>query len=147
MDFGSNSLEILLVQNDPEQVRLIRDALGDSGNRHTLHDVGNGETALTFLRREGAHAASPRPDLVLLDLDGAAVDGCGLLKTVKGDPALRSIPVVVIASSAADAEVLRSYNLHANCYVTKPDSPEQHRQVVRALEEFWCGTIKLPPRQ
>ena len=123
---------------------LISEAL-ESGTLPTrLHVVGEGEEAIAFLRGEGEYADAPRPDLMLLDLNLPGVDGREVLAEVKGDPKLRRIPVVVLTSSAAEQDVLRSYDLHANSYVTKPADPEDFTDVVRAIETFWPVTAPSP---
>lgn len=139
------AIEILLVEDSPGDVRLTREALGEAKVANRLHVVGDGVEAMAFLRREGAHAAAPRPDLVLLDLNLPRMDGREVLAAIKGDPDLRTIPVVVLTTSDAEADVLRSYNLHANCYLVKPVDVDRFFDQVRSLEGFWLAVVKLPP--
>ena len=137
-------IDILLVEDDPGDVVLIREAFEDVKLRNRLHHVSDGVEALEFLRGEGAHAGAPRPDLVLLDLNLPRMDGREVLRAVKGDEALRSIPVVVLTTSEAEEDVLRSYELHANAYVTKPVDFERFIEVVRQIDEFFVTVVKLP---
>ncbi|MEI8038242.1 MAG: response regulator [Verrucomicrobiota bacterium] len=139
-------IEILLVEDNPGDVDLAREALEEGKVRNSLHVVGDGEAALDFLRGKGAYAAAPRPDLVLLDLNLPKMDGRQVLAEIKSDPALRSIPVVVLSTSRAEEDILKTYNLHANCYITKPIDLHQFIKVVQAIEEFWFTIVKLPPR-
>ena len=140
------AIEILLVEDNPGDVDLAREALEEGKVRNSLHVVGDGEAALDFLRGKGAYAAAPRPDLVLLDLNLPKMDGRQVLAEIKSDPALRSIPVVVLSTSRAEEDILKTYNLHANCYITKPIDLHQFIKVVQAIEEFWFTIVKLPPR-
>lgn len=139
------AIEILLVEDSPGDVRLTREALSEAKVANRLHVVGDGVEAMAFLRREGPHASAPRPDLVLLDLNLPRMDGREVLATIKGDPELRTIPVVVLTTSDAEADVLRSYNLHANCYLVKPVDVDHFFDQVRSLEGFWLAVVKLPP--
>jgi CheY-like chemotaxis protein len=138
------AIDILLVEDDPGDVLMTREALEDSKVANRLHVVNNGEEALAFLRHEGDYRDSPRPDLILLDLNLPRVDGREVLSTVKGDPDLRRIPVVVLTTSDAEEDVLRSYDLHANAYVTKPVDFDQFVEVVRQIDEFYISVVKLP---
>jgi CheY-like chemotaxis protein len=108
--------------------------------------VSDGQKALAYLRKQGSYAQAPRPDLILLDLNIPRKDGREVLAEIKADPLLRSIPVVIVTSSHAEEDILRSYNTHANCYVTKPVDLEKFVAVVRAIEEFWVTIVKLPPK-
>lgn len=137
-------IEILLVEDNPGDVRLTREALRDAKVRNNLHVVSDGEEAVAFLRRAAPHAAVPR--LILLDLNLPRKDGREVLEEIKGDPDLRRIPVVIVTSSEAEADILRSYDLHANCYITKPVDLDGFMSVVRQIEEFWLAIVKLPPR-
>ena len=139
-------IDVLLVEDDPGDVLLIEEAFADNKVRNRLHTVADGVEALQFLRREGQHAAAPQPDLVLLDLNLPRKDGREVLAEVKGDEALRHIPVVVLTTSKAEEDVLRSYKLHANAYVTKPVDFERFIEVVRQIDEFFVTVVKLPPR-
>lgn len=137
-------VEILLVEDSPADVRLTIEALRDAKVRNNLHVAADGEEALAFLRREGPHADAVRPDLILLDLNLPKKDGREVLEEVKADPQLRRIPVVVLTTSEAEQDILRSYDLHANCYITKPVDLDQFITVVRSIEDFWLTIVKLP---
>ena len=139
-------IDVLLVEDDPGDVLLIEEAFADNKVRNRLHRVDDGVEALQFLRREGAYADAPRPDLVLLDLNLPRKDGREVLAEVKADDSLRQIPVVVLTTSKAEEDVLRSYRLHANAYVTKPVDFERFIEVVRQIDEFFVTVVKLPPR-
>lgn len=146
MNGAAEPLQILLVEDNPGDARLVQEALRESGSRNILHAVEDGETAMAWLRREAGYEDKPRPDIILLDLNLPRLDGRQVLEMLKGEKILRSIPVVVLTTSAAEADILRSYDLHANCYVTKPADLEQYMRVIGIMEDFWCGTVKLPPR-
>jgi CheY-like chemotaxis protein len=137
-------IEILLVEDDPGDVLMTREALGDSKLLNSLHVVDNGEEAIAFLRREGSYDEAPRPDLVLLDLNLPRVDGREVLSIVKNDPSLRQIPVVILTTSDAEEDVLRSYDLHANAYVTKPVDFEAFVRVIRQIDDFFLSVVRLP---
>ena len=139
-------IDILLVEDDPGDVLLIREAFEDNKVHNRLHVVPDGVEALTFLRQEGEHADAPRPDLVLLDLNLPRKDGREVLAEVKGDESLQHIPVVVLTTSKAEEDVLRSYKLHANAYVTKPVEFDRFIDVVRRIDEFFVTVVKLPSR-
>jgi CheY-like chemotaxis protein len=138
-------IEILLVEDSPSDVRLTVEALKDAKVRNHLSVVNDGVEALAFLRKVGKYADSPRPDLILLDLNLPKKDGREVLKELKQDENLKPIPVVVITTSKSDEDILKSYNLHANCYITKPIDLEQFLTVVKAIESFWLTIVKLPP--
>jgi CheY-like chemotaxis protein len=138
-------IEILLVEDNPGDVRLTRELLSASRIRNTLHAVSNGVEAMAYLRRTGRYAVAPRPDLVLLDLNLPRKDGREVLAEMKQDQELRRIPVVVLTGSKAEEDVLRTYDLHANCYVTKPIGLDSFASVIQAIEDFWLSTAKLPP--
>lgn len=138
-------IDILLVEDNPGDARLTREALAASTLRSTLYDVRDGEQAMAFLRREGAFDWAPTPDLVLLDLNLPRRDGREVLDDIKRDPALKHIPVVVLTSSEAEEDIIRSYQLHANCFITKPSDLEALTHVVRGIEQFWFTLVKLPP--
>ena len=140
-----DSFEILLVEDNPADADLTREGLMDGRLLHTLHHVTDGVQALQFLRREGKYADVPTPDLVLLDLNLPKMDGRQVLQAIKGDPVLRRIPVVVLTSSKAEADVIKSYDLHANCYMCKPVDLNQFLETVRQIEEFWLTVVRLPP--
>jgi len=139
-------VEILLVEDNPGDVRLAREGLSECKIRNNLHVVDDGVKALAFLRRQDGYAKAPRPDLVLLDLNLPRKDGREVLREVKEDENLRTIPVVVLTTSKAEEDILKSYSLHANCYVTKPMGLQQFLDVVRSIEDFWFTIVKLPPR-
>jgi two-component system, chemotaxis family, response regulator Rcp1 len=139
------ALEILLVEDNPGDVRLAQEALHDAKMSNNLNVVSDGVEALAYLRREGQHAKAPRPDLVLLDLNLPKKDGREVLQEVKEDPHLRTIPIVVLTTSDAEADVMRSYELHANAYVRKPVDFDAFIEVVRTIEDFWFTVVKLPP--
>jgi CheY-like chemotaxis protein len=140
----SRPVEILLVEDNPGDVRLTREALKEGKIRNNLNVVGDGVEALRYLRREGPYTDSARPDLILLDLNLPKMDGREVLEAVKADPALRVIPIVVLTSSAAEKDIARAYDLHANCYVSKPVDLDQFIHVVKSIEDFWFSIVKLP---
>jgi CheY-like chemotaxis protein len=137
-------IEILLVEDSPGDVNLTIEALRGARVANRLSVVGDGERALEFLRRQGSYRNAPRPDLVLLDLNLPLLDGRDVLAAVKSDPELQTIPVVVLTTSASDADVLRSYELHANSYVTKPVAFDEFIAAVRSIEGFWLSIVRLP---
>ena len=139
-------IEVLLVEDDPGDVLMTQEAFEEHKVRNKLNVVSDGEEALSYLRREGPHADAPRPDLILLDLNLPRVDGRQVLQAIKEDPDLRRIPVVVLTTSGADEDILRSYSLHANAYVTKPVDFDSFIAVVRQIDEFFVSVVKLPPR-
>ncbi|MBW8482025.1 response regulator [Actinomadura parmotrematis] len=141
---GGRSIEVLLVEDDPGDVLLTTEAFEHNKVKNSLHVVNDGEQALAFLRREGRYAGAPRPDLILLDLNLPRKDGREVLEEVKADAGLRSIPVVVLTTSEADEDILRSYHLHANAYVTKPVDFDQFIRVVRQIDDFFVTVVKLP---
>lgn len=143
---ANRPIQVLLVEDDPGDVRLTQEALKRSKLLVMMNVVDDGEKALRWLRREAPYADAVRPDLVLLDLNLPKVDGRAVLEKVKSDPAVRHIPVVVLTTSAADADVLKAYGLGGNCYITKPVGFEEFRRIVRAIEEFWFEVVRLPPR-
>jgi CheY-like chemotaxis protein len=140
----SRAVEILLVEDNPGDVRLTREALKEGKIRNNLNVASDGVEALRYLRREGPHAGAARPDLILLDLNLPRMDGREVLEAVKQDPSLRHIPVVVLTSSAAEQDIVRAYELHANCYVSKPVDLDQFIHVVKSIEDFWFSIVKLP---
>jgi CheY-like chemotaxis protein len=137
-------VEILLVEDSPSDADLAVETLGESKVLNNLHVVEDGVEALAFLRREGAHANAPRPDVILLDLNLPKKSGLEVLTEIKSDPKLMRIPVVILTTSAAEEDILKSYSLHANCYITKPVDFEQFTKVVRLIEDFWLAVVKLP---
>ena len=138
-------VEILLVEDNPGDVRLTREALREGKVYSNLHWAKDGVEALDFLRRQGAHRDAPRPDIILLDLNLPKKDGREVLSDIKNDDALKHIPVVVLTTSKAEEDVLRSYELHANCYVTKPVDLDKFIVVVRSIDRFWLTVVTLPP--
>lgn len=141
------SIEILLVEDSPGDVRLTREALKEAKMRNNLHVVGDGVEAMSFLRKKDKYANAPRPDLILLDLNLPKKDGREVLAEIKSDEDLKNIPVVVLTISKSEEDILRSYNLHANCYVTKPIDFDQFTTVVKAFENFWFTIVKLPMKR
>lgn len=139
-------VEILLVEDDEGDVLLTTEALEASKITNNMHVARNGEEALKFLRQEGDFAGSPRPDIVLLDLNLPRIDGREVLARIKADPDLRRIPIVVLTTSDAEEDILRSYDLHANAYVTKPVDFERFLRVIQSIDEFFVTVVKLPPR-
>ncbi|MGD9101656.1 MAG: response regulator [Anaerolineae bacterium] len=137
--------QILLVEDNPGDVRLTFEALKEGQVRSNLNVVKDGVEALAFLRREGKYAGAARPDLILLDLNLPKMDGREVLAEIKRSSHLRCIPVVVLTTSTAEQDVRKSYGLHANCYVTKPANLDQFVQVIKAIEDFWLTTVRLPP--
>jgi CheY-like chemotaxis protein len=144
---SSRPVEILLVEDNPGDVRLTIEAMREGKVRNNLSVVRDGVEALEFLRRQGSFKDAVRPDLILLDLNLPRRDGREVLGDIKADPALRSIPVVVLTTSSAEADILKSYALHANCYITKPVDLEQFVNVVKSIDDFWLTVVKLPGEQ
>ena len=140
-------IKILLVEDNPGDVRLTREALREGKIRNQMSDVGDGEAALAYLRRQGKYADAERPDLILLDLNLPRMDGREVLAEIKNDPDLRCIPIVVLTSSKAEEDILRSYDLHANCYVSKPVGLAEFMKVVQAVEGFWFCIVTLPAQR
>ena len=138
------AMNVLLVEDNPGDVRLTREALKDAKMHLNLHVASDGMEAMEFLRREGRYHDSPRPDLVLLDLNLPRKDGRAVLEEIKTDDALKSIPVVVLTTSSSDVDIQRSYMLHANCYIAKPVDMEGFLTVVRSIDDFWLSVVKLP---
>jgi CheY-like chemotaxis protein len=137
-------VEILLVEDNPSDVLLTQIAMKECKIANRLHVSNDGEAALGFLRRQGEHVDAARPDLVLLDLNLPKMDGRELLREMKSDNNLRTIPVVVLTTSDAETDVVRSYDLHANAYITKPLDMEQFIRVVKGIDDFWFGIVRLP---
>lgn len=138
------AVEFLLVEDNPGDVRLTKEALRECQVPNRLSVVQDGMEAVAFLRREGKYADMPRPDVILLDLNLPKKDGREVLAVVKTDPDLKRIPVVVLTSSEAENDILRSYDLHANCYVAKPVDLDQFIQVIQSIKHFWLNIVKLP---
>ncbi len=137
---------VLLVEDDPGDVLMTREAFGDNKVANRLAVVSDGVSAMEYLRREGQYADAPTPDLVLLDLNLPRMDGREVLQALKGDPVLRRIPVVVLTTSESEEDVLASYSLHANAYVTKPVDFDRFIDVVRQIDEFFVSVVRLPGR-
>jgi CheY-like chemotaxis protein len=137
-------IEILLVEDSAGDVRLVQENLKESKVRNTLNVVGDGIEAMAYLRKEGKYKDTPRPDLVLLDLNLPKKDGRQVLTEIKSDEDLKCIPVVVLTISKAEEDIMKSYSLHANAYISKPVDLNQFLKVVKAIEEFWLTVVKLP---
>jgi len=137
-------VEILLVEDSPSDADLTLEALSEGKVLNQLHWVEDGVEALAFLRRQGKYAKAPRPDLILLDLNLPKKDGREVLAQIKADPQLKIIPVVILTTSSAERDILKTYELNANCYVTKPIDLEQFISVVKLIEAFWLAVVKLP---
>jgi two-component system, chemotaxis family, response regulator Rcp1 len=142
----SGFIEILLVEDNPGDVVLIREALQEGKMRHTLHVAADGIEALQFLRKQHTLSETPRPDFILLDLNLPRKSGREVLAEIKSDPQLHTIPVIILTSSAAEEDILQSYELHANSYITKPVNFEHFINIVAIIENFWFETVKLPPK-
>ena len=141
---GMADFEILLVEDSPGDVRLTREALKDAKMHINLHVASDGIEAMDFLRREGEFADVPRPDLILLDLNLPRKDGRQVLEEIKENPELMTIPVVILTTSASEEDVLRSYRLHANCYISKPVDLDGFLKVIKSIDNFWLAIVKLP---
>jgi len=140
------TVDILLVEDNPGDARLTQEALKDSKISNTLSIVDDGVEAMAFLRRQGKYAGAPRPDLILLDLNLPRKSGREVLSEIKMDDELKSIPVVVLTISRAEEDICRSYNSHANCYITKPLDFNQFLTITKSIEDFWLTIVKLPPK-
>ena len=140
----SHPIDILLVEDNPGDVRLTIEALKEDKLQNNLHVVKDGIEAMAFLHQEGEYANAPRPDLILLDLNLPKKDGREVLNEIKADEGLKRIPVVVLTNSQAEEDILKTYDLHANCYITKPVNLEQFVKVVRSIEQFWLTIVRLP---
>jgi two-component system, chemotaxis family, response regulator Rcp1 len=140
----TTTLQVLLVEDSAGDVRLTREAFQDAKVHIDLHVASDGAEAMAFLRHEGKHADAPRPDLILLDLNLPKKDGRAVLTEIKQDPSLQTIPVVILTTSASEEDVLKSYMLHANCYITKPVDLEGFLKVVKSIDNFWLTVVKLP---
>ncbi|HEX8393316.1 MAG TPA: response regulator [Longimicrobium sp.] len=145
MTMESRPIEVLLVEDNPGDVRLTREALKEGKVRNNLSVAPDGVEALAYLRRQGRYADAKRPDLILLDLNLPRKDGREVLGEIKADPALRTIPVVILTTSEAERDISGAYALHANCYITKPVDLDQFITVVKSIEDFWFTIVKLPP--
>jgi chemotaxis family two-component system response regulator Rcp1 len=145
IETGGSSFEILLVEDSPGDVRLTREALRDAKMHINLNVARDGIEAMAFLKREGALCHAPRPSLILLDLNLPKKDGRAVLEEIKNSPDLKSIPIVILTTSLSDEDVLRSYLLHANCYITKPVNLDGFLKVVKSIDNFWLSIVTLPP--
>jgi chemotaxis family two-component system response regulator Rcp1 len=141
---GAGPFEVLLVEDSPGDVRLTREAFKDAKVHINLHVASDGVEAMAFLRCEGKHVDAPRPDLILLDLNLPRKSGKEVLEEIKEDPSLMSIPVVILTTSASEQDVLRSYLLHANCFITKPVGLDGFLKIVKSIDNFWLSVVKLP---
>lgn len=146
MQKNKKLIEILLVEDNPGDIRLTQEGLKETKVLNNLHVVMDGAEALDFLRRKGKHAHAVRPDLILLDLNLPKKDGREVLAEIKTDENLRRIPVVILTVSQAEEDIFRTYNLHANCYITKPVDFNQFLNVIHCIDNFWLGIVKLPDR-
>jgi chemotaxis family two-component system response regulator Rcp1 len=142
-----NSVDILVVEDNAGDARLIKEVLNDNKIYNSLHLAHDGVEALDFLFRRGKYENSPRPDLIILDLNLPRKDGRQVLAEIKSDPVLRLIPIVIMTISQAEEDILKSYNLHANCFITKPIDLNQFIRVVKSIEDFWFSIVKLPPKE
>jgi CheY-like chemotaxis protein len=143
---NADLISVLLVEDDPGDVMLVREAFAADKVGNTLSVVNDGVEAMRFVRAEGEYAGAERPDLVLLDLNLPRKSGAEVLAEIKSDPQLSTIPVVVLTTSQAEEDVLRSYEMHANAYVTKPVDFDRFGEIVRQIDEFFVGIVRLPPR-
>jgi CheY-like chemotaxis protein len=143
-DTSGRPIEILLVEDNPGDVRLTQEALRDAKVRNSMHVAKDGVEAMEYLRREGDHSDAPRPDLILLDLNLPRKDGREVLAEIKGDPVLKTIPVVILTTSQDEADVMKAYEKHANCYIAKPVDLDQFMTVVQSIEGFWLTVVQLP---
>jgi chemotaxis family two-component system response regulator Rcp1 len=141
---SGKEIEILLVEDNPGDVRLTEEALREGKVKNRLHVARDGVEAIDFLRRRGKFAGVSRPDLVLLDLNLPRMDGREVLAEIKNDPELKTLPVVVLTTSTAEADILKTYTLHANCYIQKPVDLDQFVSVVRSIDDFWLTVVRLP---
>jgi CheY-like chemotaxis protein len=140
-------ISVLLVEDDPGDVLLIREAFSEQKVGNALSVVSDGVQAIRYVRGEGEYAGRERPDLILLDLNLPRKSGAEVLAEIKGDPALATIPVIVLTTSEAEEDVLRSYKAHANAYITKPVDFDHFREIVHKIDDFFIGIVRLPPRQ
>lgn len=146
MFINAKPVEILLIEDNPLDVIMTREALEGGKVCNNLSVVEDGEQAMDFLHRKGTYADAPRPDLILLDLNLPRKDGREVLIEIKADPSLHHIPVIILTTSKAEEDVVKSYKLHANCFITKPVDLEQFTNVIKSIEDFWFEIVKLPPK-
>jgi chemotaxis family two-component system response regulator Rcp1 len=140
-------IEVLLVEDSPGDVRLTQETFRDANRSIHLHVASDGVEAIAFLRHEGSHAHSPRPDLILLDLNLPKMDGREVLARIKGDESLKTIPTVILTTSDAEADIVKSYQLQANCYLTKPVQLDAFESLVKSINDFWLTKVKLPQQR
>lgn len=138
-------IEILLIEDNPGDARLVVEGLKEGKVRNNLTIVEDGDEAMEFLRKEGRHENAPRPDLILLDLNLPKKDGREVLKEIKSDENLRRIPIVILTTSKAEEDIMKTYNYHANCYITKPVDLDRFIEIIKAIDDFWLTIVKLPP--
>lgn len=145
--FGSTGppIDVLLVEDSPGDVRLTQDALRDANRRIHLHVAVDGVEAVAFLTRKGKHAGAPRPELILLDLNLPKMDGREVLAFIKADDDLKTIPTIILTTSEADSDILKSYELQANCFLSKPVQLDEFENLVKSINDFWLTKVKLPP--
>jgi CheY-like chemotaxis protein len=136
-------IEVLLIEDSPGDVRLTREALSEANRTVQLHVACDGVEAMAFLRRQGVHAQAPRPDLILLDLNLPKMDGREVLANIKSDPTLRTIPTIILTTSSAEADIVKSYQLHANCYLSKPVQLDAFEALVKSINDFWLTKVQL----
>ncbi len=139
------AVEILLIEDNPGDVRLTIEALKESKIMNNMHVADDGIEALSFLKKEGIYKDKPRPDLIILDLNLPKKDGREVLGEIKSDDSLKQIPIVILTTSEAEEDIIKSYELHANCYITKPVNMEQFIKVVKSVGDFWFSIVMLPP--
>ena len=142
---GLRPIEILMVEDSPTDVLMAREALQQAKLLNNLSVTENGVEAMAFLRKEGRYSGAPRPDLIFLDLNMPRKDGREVLQELKADPQLKLIPVVILTTSKAEQDIVKSYGLHANCYITKPVDFERFAEVVQTVQDFWFTVVTLPP--
>ena len=143
---GGRPIQILMVEDNPDDIELTVEALKDGRVANSLTVIKDGEEAISYLRCQGKHSHAVRPDLILLDLNMPRKDGRDVLREIKNDPQLKRIPVVILTTSQAEDDILHTYDLHANCYIPKPVDFNQFLKVVRSIEDFWLTVVTLPPR-
>jgi two-component system, chemotaxis family, response regulator Rcp1 len=141
------SIEVLLVEDSPGDIRLTQEAFREANRRIRLHVASDGVEAMVFLRHEGIHIDAPRPDFILLDLNLPKMDGREVLAHIKNDESLKTIPTIILTTSSAEEDIVRSYQLHANCYLSKPVQLNEFENVVKSINDFWLTRTKLTPRK
>lgn len=147
LETSATPIQVLLVEDNPGDVRLTQEAFQDARVHLEMHVVSDGAAAMEFLHRRGMYQQSPRPDLILLDLNLPIKNGKEVLAEIKSHPSLRTIPVVILTTSASDVDVELTYSLHANCYISKPVDLDGFLTVVRSIDNFWLSVVKLPPKK